>query len=116
VNGTTINGQSAIYVGRGALAGLIVDAWLGNDLIEVFGVQTPGTITIIGGAGNDGINVNGVVATTFVASGGFDNDTVTTASVFVRAWAWVGGGLGFDVLDYNGIFGPQAVVEFEAIV
>ncbi|HVK12607.1 MAG TPA: hypothetical protein VM597_27910 [Gemmataceae bacterium] len=116
VNGTTINGQSAIYVGRGALGGLRVDSGAGNDLIEVLGVQTPGIVSLWGGLGNDGINANGIVATGFGVGGSFGNDVITTTSVFVRSWAWVGGGPGFDVLDYNGISGPQQVVEFEAIV
>lgn len=116
VNGTTINGLPAIYVGRGVLGGLRVEGGFGNDLIEVFGVQTPGVIAIGGGVGNDGINVNGVLATAVGISGWFGNDVITTTSVFVRSFAWVSGGADFDVLDYNGISGPQTVIEFEAIV
>jgi hypothetical protein len=116
VNGTTINGQSAIYVGRGALGGLRIDSAAGNDLIEVLGVQTPGVIGIWGGEGNDGIHVNGVVAWQVGAGGWTGNDVITMTSVYAWGWIWVGGGPGSDVFDNNGIFGPQAVVEFESIV
>ena len=42
VGGTTVNGQAAIYVGRGALNGVRVEGGFGNDLLEVLGVRTPG--------------------------------------------------------------------------
>ena len=116
VGGTTVNGQSAIYVGRGPLAGLRVEGGFGNDLLEVLGVRTPGVIVVGGGLGDDGIHVRGVVANAVGIGGWFGNDIITTTSVFVQSFAWVAGGPGFDVLDYNGIFGPQTIVEFELVV
>jgi hypothetical protein len=116
VGGTTVNGQAAIYVGRGALNGVRVEGGFGNDLLEVLGVRTPGVIVVGGGLGDDGIHIRGVVASAVGAGGWFGNDIITTTSVFVQSFAWIAGGPGFDVLDYNGIFGPQVIIEFEAVV
>jgi hypothetical protein len=115
VNGTLINGLSAIFVGRGTLAGVNVDGGFGNDLLEVLGVQTPGNIVVQGGVGNDGIHVNGVLATAVGISGWVGNDVITTANIFVASFAVVDGGFGFDVIANRGIFGPQSFSNFEQV-
>lgn len=115
VNGTTINGLSAIFLGRGVLNGLHVEGGFGNDLLEVLGVRTPGVIVVGGGEGNDGIHVNGVVANAVGIGGWTGNDVVTTANVFVGSFAWIDGGAGFDVIANRGIFGPQFFFNFEQL-
>jgi hypothetical protein len=121
VNGTTINGLSAIYVGRGALGGLHVEGGFGNDLVEVMGMQTPGDIVIGTGAGNDGIHVNGVVVRALGIDAGIGNDTVTVGNVYLSSFAWIsGGGPGdYDIFVNQGIYrpywAPVWVVNFESL-
>jgi hypothetical protein len=136
VNGTAINGLPAVYVGRGTLSGLFINSGLGNDLVEVLGVQTPGNVTVWTDFGNDGVHLNGIAANTIgVTTGPGDdivnefnlftniigtnlgpgNDAVLASNVNVSVYASFVGGDGSDVFYNRGINGPVFYAGFEVL-
>ncbi len=117
LNGTAINGQSAVYVGRGTISGLVVDTGQGNDYVEILGVATPGLVWVTTGDGSDGIFVGSVSAGQLHLDTQGGDDGVVTSTVFVAGTAEVSGGAGNDGYDYDGLFagGGLFVHDFEVI-
>jgi len=116
LNGTTINGVPSLYIGRGNLAGLAVDSWLGNDYVEILGVVTSGGIWAVTGNENDGIFVGGVLAGSLYLDAQGGNDGVVTSSVYVNTFAEVSGGSGFDGYDWDNLYAAWLYVhDFEVI-
>jgi hypothetical protein len=110
LNGTTVNGRSAVFVGRGLLNGLNVNMGGGNDAVEVVGLWVWGAITVEGGAGNDTIRLAAVTGGSIAVDGGPGNDTVIAQGVVSRTTAVFNGGLGFDTFVNRGVTAPFRLV------
>jgi hypothetical protein len=101
VNGTTVNGRSAIYVGRGIPAAVSVVTDAGNDLVEMVGVRAHGIIYAQMGNENDSVAMYGVVANSLNLQMEGGDDIVVTDGVYISHSALVEGGSGFDTIDYR---------------
>jgi hypothetical protein len=108
VNGTTINSMSMLNLGRFRPTAALFEAGSGGDQIDVAGLNLPGNLTVIGGAGNDLITVRGVTANNISLFGEGGNDTFITTSVLARNNLLVNGGAGFDIWDHSGTFAGHA--------
>lgn len=99
--GTTVNGQSAVYLGRGFVTGVSVVADDGNDLVEIINLRTTGGIGVLAGNENDGVALYGVECgwLNLVMQGG--DDVVVTDGVYAANGANIDGGSGFDTIDYR---------------
>ncbi len=62
VSGTTINGQSAVYLGRGYPTAVSIVTDAGNDLAEMVNPRTSGIIYTQMGNENDSVAMYGVLA------------------------------------------------------
>lgn len=96
LNGTTVNGQSALFVGNGIPTS--VTAWMGNgsDYIEVVGLVA-GNVTLRGEAGFDTLVAVDVFANNNVELfGGGENDTMFMADVTAGNIVSLDGRDGFD--------------------
>jgi hypothetical protein len=115
LNGTLINGQTTLFVGRGILTNLFINAWQGNDAVHVAGVGTFGSLFVSLGDENDQLLMvnSGAPFLAIDAQGG--NDAVALSGVVGFFAVDVTGGTGTDVLQDRGIFGGQfrTVREFE---
>src|SRR5262245_47015904 len=110
LNGTTINGFPALFVGRGLLNTIHVQLNEGNDAVEVVGLWVWNEIVILGGAGNDTIRLAAVTGLNIGVDGGLGNDVVTTQGVVARANAFITGNDGFDTIVFRGVTAPFRVV------
>jgi hypothetical protein len=115
LHGTTINGQSSVYVGRGIPAGLFVGLGNGKDHFEVFGLVT-GNISINGG--NDGDLIS--LANTWAAGnigvvGGEGGDSIYLSGVFAGNVLGLDAANGHDFLRFHnsGGFNGTFAINFE---
>jgi hypothetical protein len=100
-SGTTVNGQSAVYLGRGYAAAVSVVTDAGNDLVEMIGVRTNGIIYAQMGNENDSVAMYGVIAGNLNLQMEGGDDVVITDGVYVGNYAVIEGGSGFDTIDYR---------------
>jgi len=96
VNGTTVNGRAALYLGRFSPAAVTVNLGAGNDTFQMNGVVAE-QIAVNGGAGADSIAlVNTVSSGDITVNGGAGNDAVFVANVFAEGTLTLDGGTGID--------------------
>jgi hypothetical protein len=107
LNGTTINRQSSINLGRVQLDGLWVNLGDGNDSVDVTGVAVTRGVAIEGGNGNDAITLSNVGAQTVSISGGAGDDGVTFNAVAASQGVKILGGPGADTFTNNGTTTPR---------
>ena len=109
VAGTTVNGLSMIYLGRGYPTGVAFLMDAGNDLLEMIGVRTGGGIWGQMGNENDGLALYNVMAGALQPKMEGGDDVVVTDSVYVHGYCEINGGTGFDTIDYRtwGIWAPS---------
>lgn len=100
-SGTTVNGQSAVYLGRGFASNVSVVTDAGNDLVEMIGVRTNGMIYAQMGNENDSVAMYGVIAGNLNLQMEGGDDVVVTDGVYVGNYAVIEGGSGFDTIDYR---------------
>jgi len=99
-NGTTINGQPSVYVGRTIPSAFAADMGAGDDHLEVLGVFA-GAITLQGGVGNDSIVLGNVGASGNIeAYGGEQDDNIVLNGVWAHNSLWADGNNGNDGLHY----------------
>jgi len=104
VNGTTVNGMSAISLGSFIPMDAIFVGGAGNDQIDVAGLFVTRQITVSGGPGNDLVQLRGVNAN-FITVGMHDgNDTLIGLTVRARTGMQIDGGTGFDIALLRNIF------------
>lgn len=108
VSGTTINGQSYIYLGNGVLNGVQVVSDAGNDLVEMVNIHTTGAITVQAGNESDGVALYNVTAGSMNLSMEGGDDIIVTDNVYVNGTAIINGGNGFDTIDFR-TYGIAAV-------
>lgn len=109
VAGTTVNGQSVVYLGNGYPTGVAFVMDAGNDLLEMIGVRTGGGIWGQMGNENDGLALYNVMAGALQPMMEGGDDVVVTDSVYVSGYCEINGGTGFDTIDYRtyGIYAPS---------
>lgn len=103
VNGTTVNGQSSVFVGQGVLRDAIFQGGGGNDQIDVAGLLVIGGVSVVTGDGVDLITIRDVTADYVSAYSLGGNDSLITTNVVARVGADFAGGNGFDIWDFNGV-------------
>jgi signal peptidase I len=108
VGGTTINGQTHIYLGNGILNGVQVVSDAGNDLVEMVNIHTNGAITVQAGNENDGVALYNVSSGSMNLSMEGGDDIFVTDNVYVNGQATLDGGTGFDTIDFR-TYGIAAV-------
>jgi hypothetical protein len=101
VNGTTVNGLSAAYLGRGIPVAVSIVTDAGNDLVEMVGVRTSGMLYAQMGNENDSVAMYGVVAGHLHLQMEGGDDIVVTDGVYVGGYAAILGGTGYDTIDYR---------------
>jgi hypothetical protein len=111
LNGTTVNGRSAVFVGRGILNGVSVQGNAGNDAIELVGLLVRGGINIQGGDGNDTIRLAAVTGGIINVDAGAGNDLIRLEGVISRSTAVVTGNVGSDTLINRGITAPFFTIQ-----
>lgn len=118
VNGTTINGQSSLFIGNGILRDLIIRTGDGNDLIDVAGLFVTNGITVESGNGNDQTQFRNVTAQYIASYSGSGSDALMTSNVQVGVGFDFKGGDGTDYWQNRGITAGQwaSVMEFEGFV
>ena len=102
VAGTTINGQSSVFLGRGVLNNVFVDSGAGQDLVEMIGVNAGG-IGVALGHENDGVALYGVMCGALQLLGQGGDDIFVTDGVWVAQWAELHGGPGNDIIDFRSL-------------
>jgi hypothetical protein len=100
VNGTTINGQSYIYIGR-TLTGVQVTTGAGNDSVELVKIRVSGAISVSTGEGDDVVALYQVSSSGMNLDLGTGNDLFITDDVWVNGRADLNGGNEFDTIDYR---------------
>lgn len=100
-NGTLVNGQSSVYLGRGFVTGVSLVTGAGNDLIEIINLRTTGGIGALMGNENDSVAMYGVEAryVHLMMQGG--DDIIVLDGVYARDVAVMDGGDGHDIIDYR---------------
>jgi hypothetical protein len=115
LEGTTVNGQSAVFVGQGVPDGVFVSLNDGQDYLEMVGVFA-GAINIQGGNDGDGLWMWNVgAAGNIEVAGGEANDTVFVSGVVAGNALVLDGGNAFDIwhADNSGGFGGSFAFNFE---
>jgi hypothetical protein len=97
VNGTTVNGQSAIFLGPFIPFDAIFDGGAGNDQIDVAGLFVSRQLTVSGGSGNDLVQLRGVNSNFITVATHDGNDTLIGTNVVARTGMQIDGGTGFDI-------------------
>jgi len=96
LNGTTINGQQSVYVGRGIPLTVAADMGAGDDSFEALGLFA-GAISVQGGVGNDTIRLGNVGASGNIeAYGGEGDDNMVVTGVWAHNTLWLDGNNGND--------------------
>jgi hypothetical protein len=117
LNGTTVNGRSVVFVGRGFLTGVNVQMNGGNDFVELFNLFVGGDIAVQGGTGNDTIRLAALTGRNIAVDAGAGDDAVGTQGVVATSSVFLNGNLGFDVFVDRGVTAPARVATgFEAIL
>jgi hypothetical protein len=110
INNTTVNGQGAIFIGTFIPRHVIMVGGAGNDTLEVFGLQAGGTLAIAPGDEFDRVDIGGVNVNVVDLDAGAGNDTVVLDNVIGRSFIRLEGGAGFDLLHIRNVFAPAASV------
>lgn len=115
LDGTTVNGQSAVFVGQGTPNGVSVSLNDGQDYLEMANVFA-GAISVQGGNDGDGLYLSNVgAAGNIEVYSGEANDTVFLSGVTAGNVLYLDGGNAYDILhvDASGGFGGSIAVNFE---
>lgn len=115
LEGTTVNGQSAVFVGQGTPAGVFVTLNDGQDYLEMVNVFA-GAISIQGGNDGDGLWMWNVGASGNIEVRSEEaNDTVFLSNVWAGNVLMLDGGNAYDIIhvDNSGGFGGAFAVNFE---
>lgn len=116
LDGTTVNGQSVVFLGQGIPTSVFVDLGDGQDYLEMVHVYA-GTINIQGGNGGDGLYLFNVSsAGNIEVNGGGDNDTLFVTGTIAGGALVIDGGADFDIVhgDTSGGYAGTWVVNCEA--
>jgi len=101
LNGTLVDGQPIVYMGRFIPANVIVDMRGGNDHFEIVGLVT-GNVAVQGGDGNDSLIFINVHAFGNVqVTAGTGNDAVFLSGVTAGNLMQLAGGPGTDGLHFD---------------
>lgn len=113
LNGTTVNGQSQVFVGTGNPNRVSIQlGGTGPNRAEVDNVWT-NFVDVTTGSGADEIVFNGVQALNISADAGAGDDAVLVQNVAAWRGANLSGGEGNDTLYLFGITGPTNFQQFE---
>lgn len=118
VNGTTVNGQPLVRFGPMVPMNAVFDGGAGNDQIDVAGILVGNSLQISGGLGNDLAIVRGV-STNFISIATHSgNDLIITNNSVARTGATLDGGVGFDTWSFSNFFARSFAVHngFERIM
>ncbi|AMV25787.1 hypothetical protein VT84_15425 [Gemmata sp. SH-PL17] len=103
--GTTVNGQSAVYIGQGIPSGVFVDLGNGQDYLEMVGVYA-GTINVQGGNDGDGLYLWNVGASGNIeVHSGEANDTLFASGVVAGGALVLDGGNAYDIIHVDNSWG-----------
>ena len=115
LEGTTVNGQSAVFVGQGTPNGVFVSLNDGQDYLEMVNVLAGG-IHIQGGNDGDGLWMWNVSAFGNIEVHSQEsNDTVFLSNVWAGNILTLDGGNAYDIVhvDNSGGFGGAFMFNFE---
>lgn len=115
LDGTSVNGQPAVYAGRGPVSGFFADFGEGEDYLELVGLVA-GSVHVHGGNGGDGLYLFNVRSDgDIVVSGDAGNDTLYTTGTLARNGFVIDGGSSFDVwhADNSGGLAGTFIVNVE---
>jgi hypothetical protein len=96
VYGTTVNGQQVVNLGSFVPLDAVVNGGLGNDQLDVAGLVTARELRVVGGAGDDLVQLRGTNSAFLTVNLQDGNDTVIATDTVARVGAQFAGGNGFD--------------------
>jgi hypothetical protein len=115
--GTTVNGQSSIFLGRFFPNNVTILGGGGDDWIQVANLVSTGTIAVGPGDEFDRVDIVNVSAAAVIVGAGAGNDTVVMDNVVAWSFLWIDGGSGADLLHFNNVFSNDPnVFNFEVFV
>lgn len=101
LEGTTVNGQSAVFLGQGIPSAVFVDLGDGQDYLEMVHVYA-GSISIQGGNGGDGLYLFNVSAAGNIeVYGGEENDTLFATGTVAGGALVIDGGNAYDIVHVD---------------
>jgi hypothetical protein len=112
--GTTVNGQSSVFLGNGIPNDVHIDMGAGNDHAGVDGLVAFGHLVILDGEGHDGASVTNTSVGRSIqiyGQGGFDNTFVSNVSA---RFIWLDSGVGIDAIHVDNAFAPGGVFVWNA--
>ena len=114
LDNTTVNGQSALYLGRGVPNGVRINLGDGNDRAEIVGLAMNGSARLDMGNGNDQAIILGTTARESIEIYGDDGDDDTYLSGITAAYVILDGGNGYDTVHADNTFTQNGVFVFNS--